>query len=58
MRNNRHESINAADKLKSDKAMSEDDLKRFEKKIDELMSKQKVEIEKLAKSKEEDIITV
>jgi ribosome recycling factor len=58
MRNNRHESIKAADKLKSDKAMSEDDLKRFEKKIDELMSKQKVEIEKLAKSKEEDIITV
>jgi len=58
MRNNRHEALKAAEKLKSDKAMSEDDLKRFGKKVDELMANLKSEIDTLAKSKEEDIVTV
>jgi ribosome recycling factor len=58
MRNNRHEILKAAEKLKSDKSISEDDLKRFEKRVDELMTSHKNEIEALAKSKEEDIITV
>jgi len=58
MRNNRHEALKAAEKLKSDRAMSEDDLKRFGKKVDELMANLKSEIDTLAKSKEEDIVTV
>ena len=58
MRNNRHEALKAAEKLKSDKTMSEDDLKRFGKKVDELMASLKAEIDMLAKSKEEDIVTV
>ena len=58
MRNSRHESLKDADKLKSDKKIGEDDHKRIVKKIDELMNDQKAEIEKLAKAKEHDIVTV
>ena len=58
MRNSRHETLKEADKLKSDKKIGEDDHKRITKKIDELMNDQKVEIEKLAKTKEHDIVTV
>jgi ribosome recycling factor len=58
MRNSRHETLKEADKLKSDKKIGEDDHKRITKKVDELMNDQKVEIEKLAKAKEHDIVTV
>ena len=58
MRNSRHESLKDADKLKSDKKIGEDDHKRIVKKIDELINDQKAEIEKLAKAKEHDIVTV
>ena len=39
MRNVRHEAIKAGEQAKKDKLMSEDELKRFEKQVDELMAK-------------------
>ena len=38
--------------------MSEDDIKRFEKSVDELMASQKSEIDSLAKTKETDIVNI
>ena len=58
MRNNRHDSLKAAERLKTDKSMSEDDIKRFEKSVDELMASQKSEIDSLAKTKETDIVNI
>ncbi len=58
MRNNRHEALKSAEKLKSDKSISEDDYKRLEKKIDELMASQKNDIELISKTKEKDIMTI
>jgi ribosome recycling factor len=58
MRNTRHEALKIADKLKKQKLLSEDMYERLEKQIDEQISSQKSDIEKLAKAKETDIITV
>ena len=57
LRNNRHDSLKA-ERLKTDKSMSEDDIKRFEKSVDELMASQKSEIDSLAKTKETDIVNI
>lgn len=54
----RHDVLDAGRKHVKDKDWSEDDFKRFEKQVDELMSKVKAEIESAAKTKEQEIMTV
>jgi ribosome recycling factor len=58
MRGARHEALKSAEQLKKDKKITDDDYSRTEKQIDELMSSKKSEVEKLAKDKETDIMTV
>lgn len=58
LRNVRHDALRSIDQAKKDKSISEDDAIRLEKQIDELMAKQKAEIDTLAKAKEQEIMTV
>lgn len=58
MRNVRHEALKAADSAKKDKSLSEDDVKRVEKQIDELLNQRKQAIDQLAKAKEQELMTV
>ena len=58
MRNIRHEALKDADTAKKDKLMTDDDYSRLQKQIDEEMTRQKAEVEKLAKAKEQEILTV
>jgi ribosome recycling factor len=57
-RNARHEALKSAENGKKDKSLSEDDVKRVEKQIDELMSQQKQAVDQLAKAKEAELMTV
>lgn len=56
LRNIRHDAMQAIDKAKKDKTLGEDDAKRLEKQIDEVMAKSKSEVEAAAKTKEADIM--
>lgn len=58
MRNARHEGLRAADQAKKSKELSEDDVKRIEKRIDDTMAAQKAAIDNAAKAKEQEIMTV
>lgn len=58
LRNVRHEAMGAIDKLKKDKAISEDDAKRLEKQIEESMTKSKSGIESASAAKEQEIMTL
>ncbi len=58
MRNARHESIKEAEQAKQAKTITEDDLSSIKKQLDEQMSKAKTEIDTLAKTKEQEILTV
>ncbi len=58
MRNARHEGLKQAEQAKKDRKISENDYDRLEKQIDEAMAKQKSEIDGLAKTKEQEILTV
>lgn len=58
MRNVRHDALKTADMAKKDKTMSEDDYKRIEKQVDELMTQQKQAADQLAKAKEAELMTV
>lgn len=58
LRNIRHDSIKDAEAAKKDKALTEDDLASVKKQLDELMAKTKTEIDALAKTKEQEIMTV
>lgn len=57
-RNVRHDSLDEIKKLKADKKIGDDEANRLEKQIDDLMSKNKLEIDNLAKTKEKEILTV
>ncbi len=57
-RNVRHEILDVAKKAKADKQMGEDDYKRVEKQIEDLMFKNKQQVDALASDKEKDILTV
>jgi ribosome recycling factor len=57
-RNIRHEAMRKGEQAEKDKQIGQDDRSRFEKQIDELLAKQKEEAEKLAKTKEQEILTV
>ncbi len=58
MRGVRHEAFKVIDQAKKDKDVSEDEAKRLEKQVDDLMNKYKVEVESATKSKEQELTTV
>lgn len=58
MRNVRHEVLNAAKEQLKDKEISEEDSKRVEKQVTDLMAETKAKIDEIAKAKETDILTV
>jgi ribosome recycling factor len=57
-RNIRHEALRRADQDEKDKQISKDERTRFEKQVDELLARQKAEVEALAESKEQEVMTV
>lgn len=58
LRGVRRDAIDAIAQAKKDKAIGEDDAKRLEKQVDEVMNKSKSEAEAAAKAKETEIMTV
>lgn len=58
LRNVRQDALKEAKHMKDNKEMSEDDLKRVEKDIDQNMSNANAKIEEMFKSKEKDIMTI
>jgi ribosome recycling factor len=54
----RHEALDTLKNLKNDKQISEDDLTRATKSVEELMSKTKNDIDRIAKIKEQEIMTI
>jgi ribosome recycling factor len=54
----RHEALKAADAAKKDKDIGEDEAKRIEKQVDDVMNVQRAAIDQLAKAKETEILTV
>ena len=57
-RNTRHEAMRRGEQAEKDKQIGQDERARFEKQIDELLTKQKEEAEQLAKAKEQEVLTV
>jgi ribosome recycling factor len=58
MRNIRHEAMDTIDQAKKDKDIGEDEAKRLQQQVEELMNKSKAEVEASAKAKEQEIMTV
>ena len=58
MRNIRQDALKDAKRMKDNKELSEDDLKRVEKEIDGLMSKMQTQIDEAFKAKEKGVLTV
>jgi ribosome recycling factor len=58
LRTVRHDALDAAQRAKKDKQISEDDAKRLEKQVDEAMGKARAAAEAAAKAKETEIMTV
>jgi ribosome recycling factor len=58
LRNIRHDALGVVDRAKKDKEIGEDDAKRLEKQVDEVMAKARGDIEAAAKAKETEIMTV
>lgn len=58
LRNVRHDAINTAKQAEKDKSLSQDDVKRIEKAMDDEMAKAQTQLEELAKAKETEIMTV
>lgn len=58
MRGVRHEAIDSVNQAKKDKEIGEDDAKRLTIQIEDLMSKQKQQVDQAAKTKEQEIMTV
>jgi ribosome recycling factor len=58
MRSVRHEALNAIDQLKKDKELGEDDAKRHQKRVEDLMVGKRKTIEDKAKEKEKEIMTL
>lgn len=58
MRNFRHDGLKAADLAKKSKDLSEDEVKRIEKRIDDAMASQKASIDNAAKAKEKELMTL
>ncbi len=58
VRNARHEIFHKAEEAEKTKLISKDDRLRFEKQVDDLAGAQKADVEALAKTKEQEIMTV
>lgn len=58
MRNARHDGLKSAKKLKEDKLIGEDEERRIEKQIDDLMNEMKSKVEALISEKEKEIMTL
>lgn len=58
LRNARHEALKDAEESKKNKELTEDDLNSIKKQLDELMAKEKAEIDSHSKAKESEILTV
>lgn len=58
LRGVRHDALQTLNQAKKDKDISEDDAKRYGDQVEDLMNKQRSEIEASAKSKEAEIMTV
>ncbi len=54
----RHDAMHACEQAEKNKEISKDDRTRFEKQVDELVSKQKSDAENLCRAKEQEIMTV
>lgn len=54
----RHDAFHRGEQAEKSKDISKDDRLRFEKQVDELVAKQKAEVEALAKAKEQEIMKV
>lgn len=57
-RNARHEALHKVEQAEKARQISRDELERFKKQVDELLAKQKDEVDQLAKAKEQEIMTV
>jgi ribosome recycling factor len=53
-----HDALDAVDRAKKSKDISEDDAKRIEKQIDDALNKARTDAESAAKAKEQEIMTV
>ncbi len=58
LRGVRHDALDTLSQAKKDKDISEDDAKRYTSQVEDLMNKQKTEIETSARAKEAEIMTV
>ncbi len=58
LRNIRHDAFDAIATAKKDKAIGEDDSKRYEKQVDDAMGKAKLDAEASAKTKETEVMTI
>lgn len=54
----RHDSFHKGEQAEKDREISKDERLRFEKQVDELLSKQKAELEALTKQKEQEIMSL
>lgn len=57
-RNARHDAFHQGEQAEKDKTISKDERLRFEKQVDELVAKQKNQVDEIAKAKEAEIMTV
>lgn len=58
VRQARHEAFHKLEQAEKDKTIGKDELERSKKQIDELVTKQKIQVEDLSKTKETEILTV
>lgn len=58
MRNIRHKALKEAEQAKKDKTIGDDDYKRLEKQVDDLLTASKAQVESLVGAKEKEILTV
>ncbi len=58
LRNARHDAMGLIDEAKKDRKLGEDDAKRLSKQVDDAMNQTKTEVDALAKSKEQEILTI
>lgn len=58
LRSIRHDALDAIGKAKKDKDIGEDDAKRLEKSVDDVMNKARADVEAASKAKEQEILTV
>jgi len=58
LRNIRHDAMDAIGRAKKEKQVGEDDAKRLEKQVDDVMNRVKAEVDASAKAKETEIMTI